>query len=45
MTFFLMAVGLFALWVAPVIWIWCIRPGKSLQDGLRAWLDESSDDI
>lgn len=36
----LAVVGLVTVWLLPVIIIWCIKPNKSIQDGLRDWLDE-----
>ena len=38
-------IGAVALWILPVIYLWCVKPGKSIQDGLRDWLDESAEDI
>lgn len=41
-------IGIFLCFVAfygPVIYIWCIKPHKSLKEGLRDWLDDSADDI
>ena len=35
---------LISLWT-PVIYIWCIKPNKSIQDGLRDWYKESENDI
>lgn len=29
----------------PVIYIWCIKPRKSLKEGLKDWIEESADDI
>lgn len=36
----LAVIGYIALWISPVIYIWCIKENKSLQDGLRDWMDE-----
>ena len=38
-------IGAVALWILPVIYLWCIKPGKSIQDGLRDWVGESAEDI
>lgn len=38
--------GIFiTVYFAPIIYIWCIKPNKSLKDGLRDWINESSEDI
>lgn len=38
--YFLALIGYVTLWFAPVVYIWCVKPGKSLQEGLRDWIDE-----
>ena len=38
-------IGFLTMWAAPVIYHWCIKPNKSLKDGLRDWMDESADDF
>ena len=45
MLYVLAIIGAVTFWFSPVIYIWCIKPRKSLQDGLRDWLDESADDF
>ena len=40
MMYVLVVIGAVALWISPVIYLWCIKPGKSIQDGLRDWWDE-----
>lgn len=35
----------FLLFILPIYYIWCYKPYKSLRDGLKDWVDESSDDI
>lgn len=41
----LVCIGVVMLLMAPVVYIWCIKPNKSLTDGLREWFDESTDDL
>lgn len=43
--YILAAIGFGTVWAAPIIWHWCIKPNKSIQDGLRDWIEESADDI
>lgn len=45
MLYLLAAIGAVTIWILPVVYIWCIKPNKSLKDGLKDWLFESSDDI
>ena len=42
---FALCIGTVALIMAPVVYIWCIKPNKSLKDVLREWFDESADDL
>ena len=37
--------GFFALWLIPIIVIWCVKPNKSLREGFRDWFNESENDI
>lgn len=37
--------GFFAIWLLPIIYIWCVKPDKSLREGFRNWFYESEDDI
>lgn len=34
----------FALFL-PVLYIWCIKPRKSIKEGLKDWIEESANDI
>jgi hypothetical protein len=29
-----------ALWMIPIVIIWCVKPNKSLQEGFSDWLNE-----
>ena len=33
------------LMLLPIWFIYCWRPGKSLKEGLRDWINESDDDM
>lgn len=43
--FILAFIGFLTLGAAPIIYRWCIKPNKSLKDGLKDWIDESTDDF
>lgn len=43
-TFFAI-IGITAVIFFPVLYIWCIVPNKSIQDGLREWIEESANDF
>ena len=45
MLYVLAIIGAVALEISPIIYIWCIKPRKSIQDGLCDWWDESADDF
>ena len=36
-------IGYLAVWWFPVIYIWCIKPGKSIQEGLQDWINEGQE--
>ena len=44
MLYLLAAIGALAIWTAPVILIWCVKPNKSLKEGLKDWIFESEGD-
>lgn len=43
--YILMFIGLMTVLFSPIIYHWCIKENKSLQDGLRDWIEESRDDL
>lgn len=38
-------IGLITILSSPIIYIYCIKPNKSLKDGLKDWIDEGADDL
>lgn len=40
-----LVIKLIILFMLPVFYLWCVKPGKSIRDGLKDWIDESIDDI
>ena len=38
-------IGFIVLGFLPILYIWCIKPNKSIQEGLKDWIDESADDV
>ena len=43
LVYLLAFIGLLAGLAFPVVYIWCIKPGKSIQEGLRDWINEGQE--
>ena len=45
MMILIIPISIIAISCASVIYIWCIKPHKSLKEGLKDWVKESEGDL